>query len=229
MFYAKLVIVKKLSLLYNVFITNKKEKNMNIGFDIDDTLTNGKFYAKKFYEEYKKISQRNLDEKKKTHFVIKAYLSINRKLDEALHNFKQQFLKEMPISEDAKLVLEKLKQEGHTVFVITKRFSNKPYKRSIKLLKDNDLPYDKLIINAGNKLQACKNNNIDLFIDNSVSICDNLNKNGVNAYLITTYFNKHKKTISPRVNSLTEFLEIVLNYQKEAEIKELKTTNMQHN
>lgn len=196
---------------------------MNIGFDIDDTLTNSKFYAKKFYEEYKKISQRSLEDKQsKFGFIKKICINFKKQFNEIKHNFKQQFLKEVLVSQDAKVVLEKLKQEGHTIFVITKRFSNKPYKRSIKLLKDNDLLFDKLIINAGNKLQVCKNNDIDLFIDNSISICDNLNKNGINAYVINTYFNKEKKTISPRVNSLTEFLDIVLNYQKEVDIKELK-------
>ena len=116
-------------------------------------------------------------------------------------------------------MLQKLKDEGHTIFIITKRFSNKPYERSIKLLTKNKLPYDKLIINAGNKLEACKNNKIDLFIDNSISICDNLNKNGIKAYVINTYYNKYKKTISPRVNSLEEFSNIALSYKKEVEIQ----------
>jgi uncharacterized HAD superfamily protein len=187
---------------------------MNIGFDIDDTLTNGKLFAQKFYEELERISDKN----KKQNLLKNTFKKVKKLAGEVMHNFKQQFLKNVPISEDAKLVLEELKEQGHRIFIITKRFSNKPYERSIKLLTKNKLPYDKLIINAGNKLQACKDNNIDLFIDNSTSICDNLNKNGIKAYVINTYYNKQKETISPRVNTLEEFLQIILNYKAEAEL-----------
>ena len=84
------------------------------------------------------------------------------------------------------------------------------YNRSVNWLEKNQIPFDKLVTHAGNKLKACKEHKIDYFLDNNVSLCDNLNKHGIKAYVLSNSYNYYKKGISTRVNSIQDFKEIVM-------------------
>jgi len=192
---------------------------MNIGFDIDDTLTDLKVYNKAFCEKEFKLTGKNYKViNENSGFIKEMYSWSASEFDEFWHKVKQQFLENLPVRENAKITLETLKKHGHKIIIITRRFTNNPYERSEKWLKKNNLPYDKLIVNAGNKIDACKQNKIDFFIDDDIKTCENLNKNGIKAVVMNNVFNVNNKTTSPRVNSLEKFLHIVLNYENEPEL-----------
>jgi uncharacterized HAD superfamily protein len=191
---------------------------MNIGFDIDDTLTDVQKYnisfCKKAFrstgKEYQVINE-------KAGFIRDMYNWTNDEFNKFWCKVKQQFTENLPMRKNAKMVLEALKKQGHTIYIITRRFTNSPYERSKKWLDKHKLPYDKLIVNAGNKLKACKEHHIDLFIDDNIKTCDLLNKNGILNFVMNNPFNKEEHTTSPRVNSLKEFLHIAMQQQQEQE------------
>lgn len=192
---------------------------MNIGFDIDDTLTNGYQHAKNVYKKHFKTSGKHYaPNKKKPNTIAEMYKWTKEEFDNVFYQIKQQLMHNHPVNKHAKKVLQTLKKQGHTIFIISRRFSKNAYERSQKWLKDNNLPYDKLIVNAGDKLQACKEHNIHFFVDDLVSVCDNLNKNGIKAYVLKTRFNQEKSTVSPRVNSLEEFMQAVLSHEEELQL-----------
>ena len=61
-------------------------------------------------------------------------------------------------------------------------------------MKDNkimNIPYDKLIINASDKLKFCMENGIEIFIEDSYDTCKQLEENGIKTYLMTTKMNQN--------------------------------------
>jgi len=189
---------------------------MNIGFDIDDTLTNIKQYNKVMAQKYFKETGSSFKVKhSNTGSIKKMYSWSAKEFDKFWAKMKAQFLKNIPVRKDAKTVLKTLKQQGHKIFIITRRFTNNAYERSADWLNNNKIPYDELIVNAGMKVEACKRSKIDLFLDDDILTCDGLNKNNIKAYVLSNEFNHNKKSKSPRVNSLKEFLQIALNYENE--------------
>lgn len=59
------------------------------------------------------------------------------------------------------------------------------------MLKEHNIPYDKLIIGASNKLQFCKENAIEIFIEDSFETCQELEQNGIKTYFMTTKMNEN--------------------------------------
>ena len=57
-----------------------------------------------------------------------------------------------------------------------------------------NIPYDKLIINASDKLKVCKEYGIDIFIEDSYDTCKELQENGIKSYLMTTKMNENIDT-----------------------------------
>ena len=191
---------------------------MNIGFDIDDTLTDVKEYNKIMAQKYFKQTGKNFKIKySNTSYIKKMYNWSTYEFNEFWTKMKAQFLKNIPVKKDARNVLKTLKKQGHKIFIISRRFTNNPYNRSADWLHSNKIPYDELIVNAGMKVEACKRSNIDLFLDDDILTCDGLNRNNIKAYVLNNEFNYNKKSKSPRVNSFKEFLQVVLNHNKENE------------
>ena len=90
-------------------------------------------------------------------------------------------------------IIQKIKNDGNEIYFITARLTNIKNcdteaitKRS---LEQNKIPYDKLIINASNKLKTCKENDIEIFIEDSFDTSKELQENGIKSYLMTTKMN----------------------------------------
>lgn len=89
---------------------------------------------------------------------------------------------------DAKEVIDKLKNERHTIYIITARdseFHDDPYIYSKNWLDKNKIYYDKLIVNAREKGEVCKRENIDLYIDDQLENCLNIVNTGIQTIMIT--------------------------------------------
>ena len=189
---------------------------MRIGFDIDDTLTNNEYYAQKFFTDYiKKNRLRFKLINPDTNLLTKMFDWSKDEFDIIWNKVGYQFLSNVPVVKDAVKTVNLLKAAGHEIYIITQRYSLNPYEISKKWLEDNNISYDVLIVNAKDKINACKDNFIDFYIDDRFSTCDNLNKNGIKTYAINTYFNGGEFCTSPRVNSLTEYAQIVLGKKNE--------------
>ena len=151
--------------LYDTKILGRKGTNGNLG------LIQNRYYLKVLY---------GWDDKTKFDFFDTYYKNV---LEECVP---------MP---NAPEIITKLKEEGNEISFITARLTQikncDTENITIKTLKDNNIPYDKLIINASDKLKFCKENGIEIFIEDSYDTCKQLEENGIKTYLMTTKMNQN--------------------------------------
>ena len=157
---------------------------MKIGIDIDGVLTDVErwqldYGSKFYYERYQKeiVDFEGYD--------TNQIFNVDDKLDE---EFWREYFKEYSLNVEARKfaneVIDKLKQDGHQIYIITARGSFLSHSADVmsieenqqivlNWLKNNHINYDKIIFSPEDKLDICKENNIDLMIEDKV---DNINK-----------------------------------------------------
>ena len=89
--------------------------------------------------------------------------------------------------------LQKLHNEGHKIVLITARWKAKEFDiREItkRWIEEHNIPYDKLIVNAENKLVAAKQENIDVFVDDTFKNCKMISDNCIKTYLMDSRTNR---------------------------------------
>ncbi len=181
--------------------------NLRIGIDIDNTLTDieddlmnaahifakslGKTINTQYFEsidynndgnKYQKIFGFNYEELK--YFLRDIQESITDNAN------PRSFTSE---------IIESLHLAGHKIIIITARdleFHDNPYKQSEIWLKKNNIYYDKLIVNARKKGEICRQEKIDLFIDDNISNCLDVEKCGIKTILFNKYKVKDSTIIS---------------------------------
>lgn len=189
---------------------------MNFGIDIDDTISNTfeTFlpYMKKFVEEdLKRELNLNLESKVDYYNIMEKY---NLSEDEARKFWVDYFVKiiENVIPKKSSVeIINKIKENGNKVFLITARFDDEIVDvRAVteKWLEANNIKYDKLIINSHNKLEIAKQENIEIFLDDSIRNCEMLSSGNIKTYMFSTENNKYyeNENIS-KVSSWDEFYE----------------------
>lgn len=117
-------------------------------------------------------------------------------------------------------VIKKIKELGHEIYFITARLSNicgcDTEKITIETLKKVDIPYDKLVINAQDKIETSKQYNIDFFIEDSYETCQEFDKIDIPSILMTTKMNNaiQEEGNIKRVHNWNEVYEEILKYSK---------------
>ncbi len=172
---------------------------MNIGIDIDDTISETFEallpYAQKYtIGDLKRKSEIDMNQNFLDHFYI---VSMNKWNKEEAMNFWNKYyaeiLKGVNIKKFASKVIDKLKEEGHKIYLITARWdmpNDNIQEITKQWLKENNVEYDELIINASDKLQLIKEKNIDIFIDDSFNNCKNIAENtNTKVYMMTSRVN----------------------------------------
>jgi len=149
---------------------------LKIGIDIDGVLTDIEqwqidYGSKYFYEQY------NLVIKNYKGYETCEVFDVDVKLDEEFWNI---YFKDYSINIESRKfageVIDKLKKDGHEIYIITARgsfLSNSldvisiDENKSIVLnwLKNNGINYDKIIFSPEDKLEICKENSVDLMIE----------------------------------------------------------------
>lgn len=173
---------------------------MNIGIDIDDTISETFEtilpYSQKYtIEDLKRKSQISLSGDFLNHFYIVYVNGWNEQ--EAItfwEKYYAEILRKLNIKKFAAESINKLKQQGHKIYIITARWDMRADNvRGIteQWLKDNNVEYDELITNASDKLRIAKEKNIDIFIDDSFNNCKSI-ADGTDAevYLMNTKMNE---------------------------------------
>lgn len=148
---------------------------MRIGIDVDETLTDTEI---SFNEVIKK---HNVDFNKK----YSDYWS----KDEAeyiLSNFCEEIIGGAKLKEGAKEIVQKLKKDGHELFIITARSNH--YSKNIKdithsLMEDNDLEFDGYYFEQNKKSDIAKKLNIDLMIDDNINVYNNMKRENIDCIL----------------------------------------------
>ena len=192
---------------------------MNIGIDIDDTISNTfealLAYSQKYtIEDLKRESNIDINKDYANHLYIETANAWN---DVEIKNFWKKYyediLKSVNIKNFASKVINDKRKNGDKIFLITARW-DMPNFDTKKLTEDwlieNNVQYDKLFMNASDKVQLVKENNIDLFIDDSFNNCKQISENtNAKVYMMTSIVNKNledekiKRVFSwPEINDL---------------------------
>lgn len=149
---------------------------MRIGIDIDGVLTNDDDYILDHVSKY--AYENNIDG------IINGYGYEYQKLnwdEETILKYRKKYFYEYVDNEPARRyageVISKLKNDGHEIFIITGRYKSfedssegEIMREKIrKFLKNNNIPYDKLIFAEVPKIKELKENKIEIMIEDSAS------------------------------------------------------------
>lgn len=171
---------------------------MILGIDIDDTITNTYDSLSTYAQEYtiselhRQPDYENVD--CSTHRYTKSMMHWS---DEEEHNFfikyYEKVIGEVKTKFLASKYLKKLQEDGHKIVLITARFRLDEVFSVEELtknyIKENNIPCDKLIIDAQNKGKVAKEENIDIFIDDSYINCKEVSKEGIKVYMMDSRVN----------------------------------------
>lgn len=171
---------------------------MNIGIDIDDTLTDirdklnlaAEKYANELGKENKNEKDKYVEDNNNGNIYQIKYGFTYEELKYFLSVIHEGITKKEKPRKNCVEIIRKLHNEGHKIYIITARdseFHEDPYKLSKDWLDKNNIYYDELIVNARNKLEVCQRKNIDLFIDDQLANCTKLSEAGIKVIRITEY------------------------------------------
>ena len=174
---------------------------MNIGIDIDDTISDTfealLAYSQKYtIEDLKRESNIDINKDYLNHLYIESASGWN---DIETKNFWEKYyediLKAVNIKNFASKVINNKRKNGDKIFLITARWDMPNFdtkKLTEDWLQENNVQYDKLFMNASDKVQLVKENNIDLFIDDSFNNCKQIAENtNAKVYMMTSLVNKN--------------------------------------
>lgn len=160
---------------------------MNIGIDIDGVLADLERYILDCGTKF------NVEEGIKTKLKLNEYWESQKfgwtdEQEEKFWNrYLEKYVKEFPTRGYASEVIQKLKDEGNKIYIITARNESglppesygKMQEMTKKWLVENNINYDEIIFAKDNeKLEQCLKNNIDVMIEDSPtninSICQKI-------------------------------------------------------
>ena len=135
---------------------------MKIGIDIDDTLVNTNVVYEKIINKYNLNNYTDIEEFYREH--------------------GEEIYANSAIKPGAPEALRWMRENGCQIIIITAReFSDKLCMElfTSRLFEENNLPYDKIIVNSLPKGPDAHNEGIDLFIDDLESNLDNVSSYGI--------------------------------------------------
>ena len=156
---------------------------MRIGIDIDGVLTDFEKwqldYGSKYFLKYNKniVNPDGYDSD--------TVFNVTNEMDS---EFWKEYLYDYAVNEPARKfsgeVIDKLKENGFEIYIITARFltdkntiEGERMRNIVKnWLKQNNVHYDKIIFSPEDKLKICKENNIDIMIEDKVENINNISK-----------------------------------------------------
>ena len=194
---------------------------MKIGIDIDNVISNFNDTLLTEYLLHDKELRNSGIINKNADYIRKGMFDWNENEETNFYkNNIERIAKKLGVIEGAKEYIDKLHDDGHIICIITGRDNGEytePYNMTKKWLEDNNIYYDNLILtdayDKSAKTKQCLEHNIDIMIDDSVSICSDCVENGITTILMDTPYNRYSNI--QRVKSWKEFYRYVLNYKKD--------------
>ena len=191
---------------------------MNIGLDIDDTITNTAELLQKYISEYfgyslEYMKENHIDYNLLTHtkpeemkvFGVKTY---------------ERVLKQVTVKEHARETIDYFRSQGHKIILITARekpeYSNAEQftKEEMELLHIN---YDKLVCTR-DKRGTCIENNVDVFIDDLITNVATTDGAVEHQLVMTTDYNARQECPYLRVNNWDEIKTLIDMYNNESKL-----------
>lgn len=197
---------------------------MRIGLDIDNVISNfDEVLLKEFMIHDKEIRNSGIVNKDADYITKGMFDWHENELNEFYKNNIERISKSLDIIDGAKEYINKLKEEGYEIYIITGRDNGEyvtPYNMTKEWLEVNKISYDKLILtnyyknDKHGKTKECIENNIEIMIDDSINICKDCIENGINAILMDTQYNKKENKVK-RVFTWKEIYNYIKNYKKD--------------
>ena len=178
---------------------------MRIGIDIDNCITDikeelyeaGKNYAQSLGKHIQEKEEFE-DDKNDGNKYQKIFNFNYEELKYFLKDIQEEIINKAKPRENVVEVIRKLKDDGNEIIIITARdteFHDDPYQLSKKWLDENNIYYDKLIVNARDKRIACKEEKIDLFIDDNLNNCLAVKSIGIKTIRVCNKENSNEELI----------------------------------
>lgn len=195
---------------------------MVIGIDIDDTTVVTVESMVKYGDKYdtevlnREAKKDNLGRIKDRYYMNALYGWTEEEKFAFFDMYYKNVLEECYPLPNASEIINKLKQEENEIIFITARLTNIKNCETENITKETfrkyNIPYDKLIMNVDDKLKFCKENDVEVFIEDSYETCKSLQENGIKAYLMTTKMNRNIVDDKiERVSSWDEVYEKIIN------------------
>ena len=160
---------------------------MKIGIDLDGVVIDSETTFRTYEEifDIDILKGNNLINKKEPKFQAR-YNWTNEQEKEFIEKYFMTVSKESNLMSGFVGIYNLLKEQGHEFVVITARggFIKKMKDDAIRLLEENNIKFDKYYWNVEDKLEICKNEKVDIMIDDDWKIIKRLADNEVK----TLYF-----------------------------------------
>lgn len=160
---------------------------MKIGIDLDGVVIDSETTFRTYEEIY------DIDVLKGNHLINREEPKFPTRYNWTEEQ-KKEFIKKyfMEVSQESNLmsgfigVYKLLKEQGHEFIVITARggFVKEMKDEAIRLLEENNIEFDKYYWKIEDKLEVCKNEKVDIMIDDDWRIIKRLSDNQIK----TLYF-----------------------------------------
>lgn len=193
---------------------------MKIGIDIDNVISSFDNELLKEYLKHDKTLRNTGIINENPDYIRRGMFDWTQEEEiEFYRNNVERIARNLKPIHNAKKYIDKLKSEGNEIYIITGRnngdYSN-PYEMTVNWLNKHQIKYDKLILTNAYDKQAkakhCKENNIDIMIEDSTETAINIKQIGTRVLHMSTRFNKKNEELE-RVSSWREiYNKIALTY-----------------
>ena len=199
---------------------------MKIGIDIDNVISN---FNDELLKEYLKHDKelRNTGIINENVFIRYGMFDWTEKEETEFYknNIERIATKLKPLNR-ASETIKKLKEDGNEIIIISGRNNgeyNNPYKLTEEWLAKYNIVYDKLILtnayNKEEKANVCKENNIDIMIEDSTKTAINIEKVGTKVLFMNTRYNMNNENLEKVSNWKEIYAKISSMYENKTEEK----------
>ncbi len=186
---------------------------MRIGIDIDDVIAETSLSMKDYIEKYDTTG----DVSKYIVEIMRGEIP-TKPVKDFLDAYCLSIYKDAKVKAHTSEVLQRLIKAGNEIYMVTSRGEIK-YKGSenftLEYFKTNNIPYTKILFNSFEKASICKENQIDVMVDDSAKHCMEIRQAGMRSILFTSDVNKEIDVPITRVNDWLELEEKLLAIKKE--------------
>lgn len=197
---------------------------MRIGIDIDNCISN---FDDVLLEEYikhdKELRNTGIINDNPYYLTVDMFDWSKEENDDFYYNNIQRIAMSLKPLNNAKEIIDKLKADGNEIHIITSRDNGEyvnPEEMTRKWLEKYEIYYDKLILTGRHeKGPVCKENNIDIMIEDSIKNCEDIENNGVKCYIMNTRYNQEESRFE-RVKTWNEIYSKISKLYKKEEHKE---------
>ena len=202
--------INKIKNEYDIMVSSK-----TIGIDLDDTITD---LYHPMHNEAKKfdllINGKGIINQE-AYLVGEKYGWSDEEKDLFFTNHRIKAINKARVRKDAVKVLQKLRDYGYKIIIITARNSkyyNNPYEYTKNWLHKHHIPYDKLIVNSSDKVKVCLDEKIDIFVDDMPNNCEKVAQNSnIKVYMMDNIDNNSNCPLVTKIKNFQELCEVIIN------------------